>query len=586
MGGELVDAASLLSGESSSMYQTPRRSPSPPPALHLPFDVHTDLDVLMRGWLATTPLMEVAPKVEGRFLTEVGRRMHAIKVQEAVAVESPLVAELKPHTLLRVLETHELSDGSMRALVVLHRARRPLGWLTATTAEGEAIIHVYARPIYEVTCAAKVRRQSEVQSRYVGQLQPGTRLHVVETRRVSGGQRVAVRLLGQLTANGWITATKADGSKMLKEVVLDADAVGMHEAQLRPSSPRSPRVAAGAATPRPPPPVGACAAANSPWSQPRTPRVTPRTASPQRRRSAAGGVASAPGSGRSGSRSGSGSGAEGGVGGSASSLLGLLARGTGIGCSSTPTLGGTSACRGGGGSGSSSGRGSRGSSSSGIVSQSCRLSGDSGAKRAVVAPHQDLLGGRPTTPIARSSSPSSEQSGSTSTSSSSREEATSGSRGAACAAAVASAVARAVGSEGQAHSAAGGSALPAHKLTARQWWRRGFERVSESLSSVKGAVKVGRQPSPPLTSCHPPTLPSIQRLLPLPLPSAPSQVERSVDQTIRRRRERYLDPLELDAEAVELMARANAQERKTEKNASLRLADAVVVAINTPPDKV
>ena len=71
-----------------------------------------------------------------------------------------------------------------------------MGWVTAVTAVGEALLHILSRPVYEVTTAAKVRRRSDTLSRYACQLVPGTRLHVVETRRSSSGsQRVAVRLL-------------------------------------------------------------------------------------------------------------------------------------------------------------------------------------------------------------------------------------------------------------------------------------------------------------------------------------------------------------------------------------------------------
>ena len=126
-----------------------------------PFDLHTDIDVLTRGWLATRPLMEVAAPVADRFLSAAGRRKHALRVREERSNESRIVAEVRPHTLLRVLETYELTDGSTRAFVVLHRSRRPLGWLTAATTDGEALIHMYARPIYElVGSAAKVRRGS------------------------------------------------------------------------------------------------------------------------------------------------------------------------------------------------------------------------------------------------------------------------------------------------------------------------------------------------------------------------------------------------------------------------------------------
>ena len=222
------------------------------------FSLDADFDVLTRSWLATQPLMEVAPPPAVRFLTTTGRRRHMIKVHDGWNVESAsLVTQLKPHALLRVLETRELSDGSKQALVVLHRSLRPLGWLTMTTADGEAILHIYARPVYEVASnPAKVRKQFDQASRCLGTLPVGTLLHVVETRRAPhGGQRVAARVLGDLAITGWITSTKSDGTRMLREVEKEAVAVERHEEQIRPLSARRRSSPSGASrTPRSPSP--------------------------------------------------------------------------------------------------------------------------------------------------------------------------------------------------------------------------------------------------------------------------------------------------------------------------------------------
>lgn len=51
----------------------------------------------------------------------------------------------------------------------------------------------YARPLYKVIAAAKVRKEFDLNSQFVTQLPEQTRLHVVEIRRLAdGGQRVQI----------------------------------------------------------------------------------------------------------------------------------------------------------------------------------------------------------------------------------------------------------------------------------------------------------------------------------------------------------------------------------------------------------
>lgn len=79
----------------------------------------------------------------------------------------------------------------------------------------------YARPLYEVVAAAKVRKEFDLNSQFVTQLPERTRLHVVEIRRLAdGNQRVQIIVAGQLTPIGWLTARKLDGTRTIVEVTV------------------------------------------------------------------------------------------------------------------------------------------------------------------------------------------------------------------------------------------------------------------------------------------------------------------------------------------------------------------------------
>jgi hypothetical protein len=209
------------------------------------FDIHTDIDLLSREWLQRQPLFEITVPQANRYLSEAGRQQHSVKVHEQSSIASRQVAQLKPRTLIRVLDTFEYvyeSSTSLRALVVLNRSHRPLGWLTAKTGGGESIIQLFARPIYEVKLEAKIGhlcQHSLLAS--TGTLALATKVHILQNQRAkNGGHRALVRILGDLSPVGWVTATKPDGTKILQEVHEAANIVEMYEAQLRPAlSPRA-----------------------------------------------------------------------------------------------------------------------------------------------------------------------------------------------------------------------------------------------------------------------------------------------------------------------------------------------------------
>ena len=182
-----------------------------------------------------------------------GHGDYALHVQQDCDVNSSLVAKLRPYTQLKVLGTRELSDGTRRALVVVHLEKnRPLGWITAVTANGNTAIHAVARPIYQVVRADRGRRVLEVSmqlseaSTPCGDIELGTRLLVLEMRRtMHGAQRARVKIVGQHKSLGWITARKPDGTPMMCEVRDDELFVqvnhGRRHASPAPQSGRTPR---------------------------------------------------------------------------------------------------------------------------------------------------------------------------------------------------------------------------------------------------------------------------------------------------------------------------------------------------------
>lgn len=136
-------------------------------------------------------------------------------------LSSVCVAELIPRTRFTVCETCQLGEHGRRALIIYEGDSAPLGWVTAKTPDGIPLMHIYARPLYEVSSKKplKMRRGFEQTSKYVRQLSMGQRLHVTESRRTTdGAQRVCAVVIGEGSETGWLTARMPNGRRMLREV--------------------------------------------------------------------------------------------------------------------------------------------------------------------------------------------------------------------------------------------------------------------------------------------------------------------------------------------------------------------------------
>ena len=202
---------------------------APPESLH---KVASKSNVVANLWLKSQPLMEVAEPWAG---TAKRRASYQMSVHKTYELDSDVVAHLRPFQRLRVLSTRSLPDGTERACIMLESNGKLLGWLTATTADGIANIHLYARPLYEVATPTKVREKFELTSKFVTQLEEGTKLHVVESRKLlEGTLRVCVMLVGNpwgMNAKcgpiGWITANRnEDGVRLIRETnVPHADSI-------------------------------------------------------------------------------------------------------------------------------------------------------------------------------------------------------------------------------------------------------------------------------------------------------------------------------------------------------------------------
>lgn len=215
----------------SSNSATPRSARSPASASKLRLSNQWNLrpnqqfDVRARLSVTSQRLMEVADVSflhAASLVAADDRSSHngQVNVHETVDLDSKLVATLPAHTRLYVVDSKMLNDGTKRALVVLEGDNAPLGWASATTPEGQPLIYMFARPLYEVgQLPLKVRMHFDQTSRFRKQLAPGTRMHVTETRRTNdGAQRVCIVLLGEEDAAGWVTSIKPDGKRTLIEV--------------------------------------------------------------------------------------------------------------------------------------------------------------------------------------------------------------------------------------------------------------------------------------------------------------------------------------------------------------------------------
>ena len=203
----------LSSSRNSSRNSTPRDLTTGDPADRC--QPKAPLEPWAEFELGTKRLMEVAHLPRGGTLS----------VSADCEIESDIVAQLNACQLLKVLGMRELDDGTKRALIVLVGPKAdstsPLGWVTSTTADGEPLIHVHARPSYVVVSRPlKVRRSYEETSTFVAKLPVGARLHVVETRRTSfGKQRWCVVVHGDEESTGWVTAQMASGSRLVREMM-------------------------------------------------------------------------------------------------------------------------------------------------------------------------------------------------------------------------------------------------------------------------------------------------------------------------------------------------------------------------------
>ena len=203
------------------------------------------LDMRAQLSLASQRLMEVAELSclqAADLVAADDRSSHdgVINVHESWELDSAKVTELAPHTRLHVVDSRRLDDGTKRVLVLLEGENAPLGWATGMTPDGLPLIYLYARPLYEVVKKPlKVRKGFDQLSRFVKQLQIGTRMHIMETRRdTDGAQRVCVVVIGEDEQVGWVTAKRANGMKLLAEVPTDAAGGG---SPARPSSPGASR---------------------------------------------------------------------------------------------------------------------------------------------------------------------------------------------------------------------------------------------------------------------------------------------------------------------------------------------------------
>ena len=164
--------------------------------------------------LSSQPLMELASPAKGD--------VHDVSIHQGCETTSEVVRTSLPKgAMMYVLETREMPDGEKRARVVLKGEVVPLGWLTLASMDGTPSLRpAFARPLYAVVKAPVVRKTCSLTSEIVGTLPVGTKLNVVEYKRMAdGSQRCCVVLLGDSAPYGWLTARRPDkGSVMIREV--------------------------------------------------------------------------------------------------------------------------------------------------------------------------------------------------------------------------------------------------------------------------------------------------------------------------------------------------------------------------------
>ena len=154
-------------------------------------------------------MSQTSPRLDVASLLWVNR-LPLLKADSLLAVftepneEAEFIGRLKRGTKLHVIETFTQADGSRFGKIVPKGDDAPLGWINLN-----GIVPIYGRPIYEVVKPPVVRADCALTSKEVGLLPLGTRLHVVESRRLSdGAQRVRVAIVGEEDLLGWLTAKK------------------------------------------------------------------------------------------------------------------------------------------------------------------------------------------------------------------------------------------------------------------------------------------------------------------------------------------------------------------------------------------
>lgn len=149
-----------------------------------------------------------------------------LPVTSGLQTSSRWLIDLQPYATLRLLALCVLKDGTRRASITFDGLTSSVGWVTVMQVDGTPYVMRYAEPMYEVVAGPlKSRRQYSTSSRFVAQLDTGTRVHLVDAKRLSDGSVraqvvVAVgRKARPFDANpkalGWITAIKADGRSTL-----------------------------------------------------------------------------------------------------------------------------------------------------------------------------------------------------------------------------------------------------------------------------------------------------------------------------------------------------------------------------------
>ena len=126
-------------------------------ALPIGADVAVRLDRSLERWLRSQPIMELVQPPEDS-ADETIPFHHVISRHRDPT--SPVVATLRPGTILRVLSSCLLADGKRRARIVLDGSVRPLGWIDATLPNGSPTFRVKTSgPVYEVACC-RLRKPS------------------------------------------------------------------------------------------------------------------------------------------------------------------------------------------------------------------------------------------------------------------------------------------------------------------------------------------------------------------------------------------------------------------------------------------